>query len=36
MIEKLPANCKAALDADGILLMEGLKAEPFLIKPNIH
>jgi len=36
MIEKLPENCKAALDADGILLMEGLKAEPFLIKPNIQ
>ena len=36
MIEQLPSNCKAALDADGILLMEGLKAEPFLIKPNIH
>jgi len=36
MIEQLPSNCKAALDADGILLMEGLKAGPFLIKPNIH
>jgi len=36
MIEKLPSHCKAALDADGVLLMEGLKAEPFLIKPNIR
>lgn len=36
MIEKLPVHCKVALDADGILLMEALKAEPFLIKPNIQ
>lgn len=36
MIEQLPSNCKAALDADGILLMEGLKAAPYIIKPNIH
>jgi len=36
MIEKLPSHCKVALDADGVLLMEGLKAEPFLIKPNIR
>ncbi|MEI8198585.1 MAG: 1-phosphofructokinase [Eubacteriales bacterium] len=36
MIEKLPPHCKVALDAEGMLLMESLKAEPFLIKPNIH
>lgn len=27
---------KVALDADGDILREGLKASPFLIKPNIH
>jgi len=36
MIEMIPSHCKIALDADGLLLMEGLKASPFLIKPNIH
>lgn len=36
MIEMIPPHCKIALDADGLLLMEGLKASPFLIKPNIH
>ena len=36
MIETMPSHCKVALDADGLLLMEGLKASPFLIKPNIH
>jgi len=36
MIEQVPSHCKVALDADGLLLMESLKAKPFLIKPNIH
>ena len=36
LIEMIPSDCKIALDADGLLLMEGLKASPFLIKPNIH
>ncbi len=28
------AGCKAVLDADGPLLAQGLKARPFMIKPN--
>lgn len=36
MIEMIPSHCKIALDSDGLLLMEGIKASPFLIKPNIH
>ena len=27
---------KTALDADGAILLEGLKASPYIIKPNIH
>jgi len=27
---------KTALDSDGIWLMEGVKAKPYLIKPNVH
>lgn len=27
---------KTVLDADGIFLLEGLKASPYIIKPNIH
>ena len=27
---------KTALDADGVFLLEGLKASPYIIKPNIH
>lgn len=27
---------KTVLDADGIFLLEGLKANPYIIKPNIH
>lgn len=30
------AGAKTILDADGELLMEGLKASPYLIKPNNH
>ncbi len=29
-------NTKAVLDADGELLVEGVKAGPFMIKPNLH
>lgn len=36
LIALLPASCKAVLDADGELLLQGLAAHPFLIKPNIH
>jgi 1-phosphofructokinase len=36
MIDMIPSHCRIALDADGLLLMEGLKASPYLIKPNIH
>ena len=32
----IPAGCKAALDTDGSLLMQGLQSKPYLIKPNIH
>lgn len=27
---------KTVLDADGVFLLEGLKANPYIIKPNIH
>ncbi|HHX59865.1 MAG TPA: 1-phosphofructokinase [Epulopiscium sp.] len=27
---------KTVLDADGVFLLEGLKASPYIIKPNIH
>ena len=30
------AGAKVILDADGELLAEGLKASPYLIKPNNH
>jgi len=32
----LPSDCKLVIDADGDLLMNGLSARPYLIKPNIH
>ena len=32
----LPSDCKLAIDADGALLLNGLAARPYLIKPNIH
>lgn len=32
----LPSGCKLVIDADGALLMNGLAAKPYLIKPNIH
>ncbi len=36
LISLLPKSCRPVLDADGDLLLEGLKARPFVIKPNIH
>ena len=36
IIESVPSQCRVALDADGLLLLESLKTKPFLIKPNIH
>jgi len=32
----LPSGCKLVIDADGALLLNGLAAKPYLIKPNIH
>lgn len=36
LISRVQPPCQSVLDADGILLLEGLKAAPTLIKPNIH
>jgi len=36
LVKCVKANCKVVLDADGEILLAGLKAAPFLIKPNIH
>ena len=36
LISRVHPPCQSVLDADGILLLEGLKAAPTLIKPNIH
>ncbi len=36
LIELVKEDAKAILDADGEFLGEGVKASPFLIKPNIH
>lgn len=36
MINDCGPACRTVLDADGPLLREGLKAQPFLIKPNIQ
>lgn len=36
MIESLKGNALAVLDAEGELLLEGIKAHPTVIKPNIH
>ncbi|NCC77770.1 MAG: 1-phosphofructokinase [Clostridia bacterium] len=36
LISRVHPPCQSVLDADGILLLEGLKASPTLIKPNIH
>lgn len=36
LIEQVSNQSKAVLDADGELLMNGLAAHPYLIKPNIH
>jgi len=33
---KYKAMCKVIIDADGEILLEGLKGSPYLIKPNIH
>lgn len=36
LIGMINGPCKTVLDADGVLLLEGLKSHPYLIKPNIH
>jgi 1-phosphofructokinase len=36
LIRRVQPPCQSVLDADGALLMAGLKASPTLIKPNIH
>lgn len=36
LINLIGPNCRTALDADGELLLNGLDAHPYLIKPNIH
>ncbi|PKM94086.1 MAG: 1-phosphofructokinase [Firmicutes bacterium HGW-Firmicutes-1] len=36
LIKLVKENTLTVLDADGELLVEGIKAGPFLIKPNIH
>ncbi len=36
LIDLVSAQSHAVLDADGELLLNGLAARPFLIKPNIH
>jgi len=36
LLELASAKTKVVLDADGEILKEGIKAAPFLIKPNIH
>lgn len=36
LLQKVNSKCKLILDAEGEILKAGLKASPFLIKPNIH
>ena len=36
LISRIQKPCLSVLDADGALLLEGLKAAPAVIKPNIH
>lgn len=36
LMDEVKADTKIIFDADGVLLLEGLKASPFLIKPNVH
>lgn len=36
LISRVHKPCLSVLDADGALLLEGLKASPAVIKPNIH
>jgi len=36
LLESAQKKTKVVLDADGEFLKEGIKASPFLIKPNIH
>lgn len=36
LVKSVKETCKVVLDADGDILLAGLKASPFLIKPNIH
>jgi len=36
LLEMVQSKTKVILDADGDILKEGIKASPFLIKPNIH
>lgn len=33
---KLASITKVVIDADGVVLLEGMKGSPYLIKPNIH
>jgi 1-phosphofructokinase len=36
LISIVSSYSKTILDADGNLLLEGMKADPYMIKPNIH
>jgi 1-phosphofructokinase len=36
LITAIGNNSKTILDADGDLLVEGIKASPYMVKPNIH
>lgn len=36
LIATIRKDSKAVLDADGSLLLEGMKASPYMMKPNLH
>lgn len=36
LVKSVKGHCQVVLDAEGEILKAGLKAAPFLIKPNIH